>query len=96
MGRARARNIKALERPKNDWVAESVEFYRDIATDPTSEPRDKIKARERIDKLLGLDAPVRTEHSGVDGGPIQIEQLIAASELTEMDVQRALAEYKKE
>lgn len=88
--RARARNLESLNRPKPEWVSESIEYYREIAQDPATEPRDRIKARERIDKLLGLEAPARTEHSGVDGGPIQIEQLIAASELTAIDVERAL------
>ena len=92
--RARAKNLEAMKRPKNEWVAESIEVYRDIMADPTVKPIDKIKARERIDKLLGLDAPQRTEHTGADGGPIQIESLIDAAELTDVDISRALGEYK--
>jgi len=45
-----------------------------------------------MDKIFGIEAPSRSELSGVNGGAIQIEQLIAASELTPDDVKRALAQ----
>jgi len=32
-----------------------------------------LKCIERRCKLLGLDAPIRREHSGKDGGPVVID-----------------------
>lgn len=38
-----------------------------------------LKILERRAKMLGLDRPVKTEHSGPDGGPIQIDALLGVA-----------------
>jgi hypothetical protein len=40
---------------KQDLKAESIQLYREITGDLTAKPAERIKARERIDKLLGLE-----------------------------------------
>ena len=36
-------------------------FYNSILTDPDASHKDKLRARERIDKLFGLDKPIITK-----------------------------------
>lgn len=88
--RARARLSESIRAKREELVERAVSRYEGIFRDPASDNNARIRAQERIDKIWGIEAPTRAEHSGVDGGPIQIEQLIAASELTAIDVERAL------
>ena len=90
IGRARARMRESVKESREDITAKAINRYEGIFRDPAASPMERIRAQERIDKIHGIEAPTRAEHSGVDGGPIQIEQLIAASELTAIDVERAL------
>ena len=55
-------------------VEDSLAFYEAITTDPKASAGDKVRARHRIDQLLGLDTPQRLELSGPDGGKIQVEE----------------------
>lgn len=52
---------------------EAIGFYESIIRDPGASRRDKIKARERLDEIYGIDAPRRLEHSGPEGKPVQVE-----------------------
>jgi len=53
--------------------AESRARYEQIIRDPKAHIRDRIRAQTRIDRLMGLEAPVQMEVSGTGGGPIEIE-----------------------
>ena len=78
--------LRYLARARKRWAAESdltpqqrkaqrgqaIEFYRQQMRNSKVSDRVKIMAQERIDKLLGLESPVRTELSGVDGKPIVV------------------------
>jgi hypothetical protein len=55
IARAREANLKALETPRSEAVADSYNFYRSVIADRTNKTRDRIDARTRIDKLLGLE-----------------------------------------
>jgi hypothetical protein len=75
---ARARKRWAAEmaltpRQRQAQRGEAIEFYRQRLRDSKTSDRVKVMARERIDSLLGLDAPIRTELSGPDGKPIAVE-----------------------
>lgn len=72
VGRARAELIKRLERSKEIFRSESLAFYEALCVDPKASVADKTRARQRIDDLLGLDAPKRSELSGVNGGPLDV------------------------
>ncbi|MCL5942763.1 MAG: hypothetical protein M1325_04475 [Actinobacteria bacterium] len=52
-----------------------------------------LKILERRARLLGLDAPVRQEHSGPGGGPIQHEHL-SESEL-DREIRRLMADVAR-
>jgi hypothetical protein len=88
VARARARLYQQVEHDRKDHVAEALATYRDIFQDPVCTPREKIMARERMDKILGVEAPTRVESSGPGGGPINVESAIKASNLTVTDLER--------
>lgn len=90
--RARARFKQSANVKPSDVAERAMAFYQAVIRDPCSTVTERIKAQERMDKIFGIEAPSRSELSGVNGGAIQIEQLIAASELTPDDVRRALAQ----
>lgn len=90
--RARARFKQSANVKPSDVSERALAFYQSVIRDPCSTVTERIKAQERMDKIFGIEAPSRSELSGVNGGAIQIEQLIAASELTPDDVKRALAQ----
>jgi hypothetical protein len=52
--RAREANLKAIETPRPEVVADSYNFYRSVIADRTNTTRDRLQARLLIDKLLGL------------------------------------------
>ena len=68
--RARREMTERLHRSKEVFRVESLAFYEAIAVDPNATAGEKIRARERVDRLFGLDAPMKTEVSGPEGGPI--------------------------
>lgn len=91
VGRARARLQESNKEKAEELAKKAISRYEAIIRDPSTDANARIRAQERIDKIWGVEAPARTELSGVNGGAIQIEQLIAASELTPDDVKRAVA-----
>lgn len=68
--------MERLGRPKEVFRCESLSFYEAKMTDSKATVAEQIRARQRVDELLGLDAPkqVRTELSGPDGGPIATKE----------------------
>lgn len=57
------------EKPREDHLSDSYAFYLGIIRDASNSTRDRLRAQERIDKLLGLEAPLKlcaTDQSGTD------------------------------
>ena len=71
--RARDRMLVEANRGKDVFRAESLAFYHAMLLDSNATINEKINARARIDRILGVDAPVKTEHTGANGGPIEID-----------------------
>jgi hypothetical protein len=67
LGRARARLLERLRQTKDEFRSQSLATYQSILKNGNS--REKILAQERIDKLLGLEAPRIFGHGGADGMP---------------------------
>ena len=67
VARARERILQMTGKPRAEHVADSYEFYRKVQADPKEKCIVRLKARERIDKLLGLETPQRRELSGAGG-----------------------------
>jgi hypothetical protein len=55
LGRAREAMLIDLTRGKQALRADSLAFYESILADPNAPYRDKVRAQERIDKLMGLE-----------------------------------------
>lgn len=68
--RAREEMRAEIGRDKPDLQAESLEVYRSILMDEDAKPIEKIKARERMDKLLGLEAPVKVASTDKEGNDL--------------------------
>ncbi len=56
---ARHEMCQRLDIPLEQHRADSFYFYRSIIASPKSTTRERMQARERIDKLLGSDSRVR-------------------------------------
>lgn len=63
----RAREAKLAEtgKPVEEHRSDSFAFYRSVVADPKATARDKIRAQQSIDRLLGLCQPVKVDSSGV-------------------------------
>ncbi len=65
---------------KADHVAEAYGFYLSITKDTTASARDRLRAQERIDKLLGLESPTKyaqTDSDGNDVSPAEAGDMLA-------------------
>jgi len=62
--------IKHTANSKDGWIAESISFYKSITKNADAKDVDRIQARARIDKLLGLDAPQKYAPVDPDGQPL--------------------------
>lgn len=51
--------LDATRKDHHEHLAEAINFYRQIITDPDEPTVNRIKAQTRLDKLLGLEAPQR-------------------------------------
>ncbi|HEV3023438.1 MAG TPA: hypothetical protein VGX76_13280 [Pirellulales bacterium] len=80
IARAREKILEGTGKPKDEHRAEALAFYETLKTSPESPVVAKIKAQERIDKLLGLEAPQKLEHAGADGQPLTFAALLLASQ----------------
>jgi hypothetical protein len=49
----------------------SFSYYWSVLRDPNATVSERLSARTRLDKLLGLEAPLEHRHAGAGGGPIQ-------------------------
>lgn len=77
--RAREEALAEFGKPKAEHQSDSLEFYQTVIRDPKASNKDKIRAQEGIDRLLGLSAQFKStvELSGPDGQPIQVAETSA-------------------
>lgn len=73
LARARREILDDIGIPKDEHQGNSLTFYKSVLSDPKARNFEKLKAQERIDKLLGLESPQRHEHTGSEGGPVQYD-----------------------
>lgn len=73
IARARAFLLKQANKTRDEVRADAVNFYESILKNPTSTTRERLQARTRLDEIYGIDAPRRTELSGPDGKPMQVQ-----------------------
>ncbi len=74
--RAKALILQEVGRPKDEHRAESFAYFQNMSHDKDAPANVRLRARELIGNLLGLDAPKRAEISGPEGGKIEIEQKV--------------------
>lgn len=71
--RAREVMLERSQRPKRDHIADAFSLYENVIKDPMATRKERLQAQDGLNDLLGLRAPRRTEISGPDEGPIEIE-----------------------
>ena len=59
MTRARREMREFVEQDVEFHRAESFYFYRSVLENPESTPHERLRARERIDKILGVEIPYK-------------------------------------
>lgn len=70
---ARKRLVELTGRTREDRINDSMLFYESMVRNSGAPVRDRIRAQESIDRLLGLNAPLRHEVTGKDGDPLQVD-----------------------
>jgi hypothetical protein len=72
VARARELLLSSIQKTRDELVSESYGFYTSILRDSTATNSDKLRAQERIDDLLALQAPRVAHHelSGPNGSPL--------------------------
>ncbi len=61
---ARANILAGTGRDREEHRAESLALYQAVIRNPGTAAKDRTRAQECIDRLLGLSAPLKHEHSG--------------------------------
>src|SRR5574343_1211954 len=92
ISRAKQLILKNSQKPLPEIRADSLAFYESISLTAKSEMA-RIRARERIDSIAGIDAPRRQELSGPAGGAIQtvVEDKTPAPTLSKARLNEILA-----
>jgi len=73
---ARREMVERLDISIAQHRAESFYFYRSVIESPRSTQRDRLRARERIDKLLGADSATRHKNEmEIDLSPADIRNM---------------------
>ena len=67
--RACAMFLEQAGQSREEIRAESFAFYKNVISDPKATLRERLLARERIDKIFGIET-LRTELSGSNGEPL--------------------------
>ena len=89
ISRAREEMREALDKPREEHVQDALAVYRSIMECPMVEPRDRISAQRRIDKILGSEAAMRIHQT--------IDQKVTVSEaLDDPEVQRLADELSRD
>lgn len=73
LARAREQIREELGQDLESLRADAIEFYRGILLSDDARASEKIKARERMDKLLGLEAPMKVAETDSAGHDIFTE-----------------------
>jgi hypothetical protein len=61
---ARKKLLERAELSHDELRRDSFQIYDAISRDPAYAARERMLARERIDKLFGLEGPIKLQHSG--------------------------------
>jgi len=76
ISRARDRLLLHLNQTKEEHRANSLAFYEGVMMNPEANLTEKIRARERVDKLLGLEQPQQIQAEiTARRAPLPVEEL---------------------
>lgn len=97
--RARQVAMERMCKTKQEAICEAVSFYEGITGDPKSPMKDRMQARERLDKIFGVYQPTQVRLGSDPGAPIQaqvinvnVDNTVKAPEPTTEQLLRWVAE----
>ena len=73
LARARENLVERSGKPRELHRDDAYHFYTSVLQAKDATHVARIRAQERIDKLLGLEAPTKLELAGKDGGPVKVD-----------------------
>lgn len=73
--RARERMMAETGKAKETHRADLYTFLVRVMGNTKLGPRDRLLAAKQIAELLGLNAPLRHEHTGAEGGPVKYQNV---------------------
>lgn len=74
LARARRELVEATGQGKDEHVADAYAFYLSILENRETATRDKLKAQERMDKLLGLEMPQKFAATDTRGNDLNADE----------------------
>lgn len=77
LARARKRILAATQKSKDQFFAESVEFYESICRNPVHKTSDRLKARQLLDRATGVGIGARESEGIVAAAILSIEEQAA-------------------
>lgn len=80
LSRARERMVAESGKSKDELRQDSLNYYLAVTRDQTADHRSRLQARERIDRLYGLDMPIKVAPTDPTGE--QSYQHLSEAELT--------------
>ncbi len=90
---ARQQLMDAMANGAEQLRASALEVYYSIVRDARASHLSKIKAQDSIVKMLGLAAPLKIQHGGLDGETLDLTKLsIEELDLFEKIIAKAAAE----
>jgi hypothetical protein len=97
ISRAREKLIEWTQKPKEEHVTEAAAYYVTTIQNAQATISEKLRARERLDALYGINAPIRHAHGGdPDAPPIQavpeVREIVVTTREEARQVLAALSE----
>lgn len=78
--RARAVMLLHADVTRDQEKASSIAYWRSIIADPKQAPAEKRYARVRLDKIMGIDAPLKIAPTKGDGTDLDFDQAMTMLE----------------
>jgi len=98
LARAREQLLEEVREERDEQRSLSLALYRSIISNPNSTMKDKILAQQRIDRLLGLEAPIKWASTTTDGqdvvpaaAPMDLRSLTTEELIALRDVRKKLS-----
>lgn len=74
LSRAKQRILAGIQKTREECRAQSVAFYESVLMDPNATTMERLKARQRLDAVLGTNAPTKVAVTDTDGKDVSPDE----------------------